>query len=873
MAISSQETSASACPIDLAGADLVDPALYSDGGAVDVWRRLRQLDGLSWHQAGADRGFWSVVKYADADLVLRDTATFTSERGTLLDLLGTDDPAGGQQLAVTDPPRHTRRQARLKKALAVKAIDQQREMIRLKVIGLLEPLGDGGVFDFGAAMMALPMSVTGMMMGLPEQDWPWLARLTTVCIAADDPEFQDEGGKDATLTRAHRELFGYFQDLVRHRRGHPGGDLLSVLISTQFEGRRMTAGEVVANCYSLLLGANVTTPHAPSFAMAELPGTGVLEEWAAHPEVGRTALEEALRWASPVNHVLRYATRDTVVRGTRIADGDGVVVWLGAANRDEEVFGDSETFDIRRQPNKHLAFGIGPHYCVGHSVARVTVAVLFDELFGRYEDFRLAGEPQRLISTFASGYKHVPITARQRGPGRARPGAGAPGGPGTASAWFPANPSQKGLWVLERVEQLRPTSLIPTIMEFTGAVRHELLVTSVGRVLARHPALRSRFRLNPARQHVEYRTDGEPADAGFIDAVAEGWSAEELARLVDLLCYTPFDLAEEPPARAEVIRAADERTLLVLTVHHIVCDGQSRSLIMAEIAELYRAALAGAEPALTSPAHPSEVITMIGPDEQAERVAQVVARLRGAPTSFENSFRRDTRDPSLAGGSRRAVLDEDLTGTVLTMARSAGCTPFMTGIALLAGTFARAGDQRDFLFAFGWPGRDDPAAADAVGMFMNTVMTRITLGDATTWRELLGSARAAAMAAFVDGDVPLDAVTAGLKPKRDVIWPPLSPILVNLAQEPADMTLAPGVTGQLRPLPTLHMKYELGLFVSLDEQAGRPRLRLAVDYLESVYSQDAITGLIAGLERSAADLAHSPDQPVTMTSPDRRSTP
>jgi cytochrome P450 len=398
----------------LGSTSLVDPSLYGDGDAHTIWREMRERDRLVWHQVDEERGFWSIVKYEDTDRVLRDAAVFTSERGTLLDLLGTDDPAGGQQLAVTDPPRHTERQARLKKALAVKAVDRQRAQIRAKVVDLLLPLGDGGVFDFGAAMLALPMSVTGTMMGLPEADWPWLSRLTTVCIAADDPEFQDEGGKEATLQAAHRELFGYFQDLTRHRRHNLGDDLLSVLISTNFEGRSMSAGEVVSNCYSLLLGANVTTPHAPNFVMAEFAESDIVAEWAAHPEVNGTAYEEALRWASPVNHVLRYATRDVEVRGTKIAAGEAVVAWLGSANRDEEAFESSETFDIHRRPNKHLAFGIGPHYCVGHSVARVTISVLFEELFSRYEDFQAAGEPQRLISNFASGYKHVPITARLR---------------------------------------------------------------------------------------------------------------------------------------------------------------------------------------------------------------------------------------------------------------------------------------------------------------------------------------------------------------------------------------------------------------------------------------------------------------------------
>ncbi|GGP79697.1 cytochrome P450 [Saccharothrix coeruleofusca] len=397
------------------GTDLVDPHLYSDGDAHAVWRELRGLDTLRWSQVDHERGFWSVVHFKETDYVLRNTALFTSERGTMLELLGMDDPAGGQQLAVTDPPRHTVMQARLKKALAVQAVDRRRDMIRSLVGDLIAPIGDGGVFDFGQAMLAMPMSVTGTMMGLPTQDWSWLSRLTTICIAADDPEYQDAGSRSATLQMAHRELFAYFQDLVRFRREHTGDDLISVLINTRFEGRHMSSSEIVSNCYSLLLGANVTTPHAPNFVMAEFIDSDVLRQWAAEPEVGTTAVEEALRWASPVNHMLRYATRDVVVRNTRIAAGDAVVVWLGAANRDEREFPDSETFDLRRKPNKHLAFGIGPHYCVGHSVARVTLRILFEELLGRFQDFEAAGPPERLVSNFVSGYKHVPITAKPRG--------------------------------------------------------------------------------------------------------------------------------------------------------------------------------------------------------------------------------------------------------------------------------------------------------------------------------------------------------------------------------------------------------------------------------------------------------------------------
>ncbi|MEO6701975.1 MAG: condensation domain-containing protein [Jatrophihabitantaceae bacterium] len=436
----------------------------------------------------------------------------------------------------------------------------------------------------------------------------------------------------------------------------------------------------------------------------------------------------------------------------------------------------------------------------------------------------------------------------------------------SAPVWYAANPAQKGLWVLDRVEHLRRTSLIPTVVEFTGPIDHGLLVASAQRVLDRHPSLCSRFRLNAELKRIEYRTDAEPAEAGFIDAEAEDWSAEELDRLLEALCYTPFDLDAEPPIRSEVIRLGVDRTQLVVVVHHIVCDGWSRSLLMAEIADVYRAAAQGVEPRLSSPPHPGEVITMAGPHDVAERLPEIVERLTGVPMEVEIPFRRTTDDPSLSGASQAVQFDEELTEALMKAAAEEGCTPFMTGVALLAGTLARVGSQRDFLFAFGWPGRDDPAVADVIGMFMNTVVLRVRFEDTTTWRELLRESRFSAMEAFIDGDVPLDAVTAGLRPNRDVIWPPLSAVLVNMTEVPQDMELAPALVGRLAPVPLLHMKYDLGLFVRLAGEPGRKRLELSMDFIEALYDRDAIAGFLTDLRRSATDLAHSLEDIVTKPS-------
>jgi cytochrome P450 len=404
------------CPVGATTTGLCDPLTFTDLDFRSEWARMRRADRLEWHQVDDRTGFWSVVGYHDADHVLRDARTFTSERGTLLTILGEEDPAGGRQIAATDPPRHTIMRARLQKAMAIKSIERQHETIRSLVREVIAPLDDGGPFDFAQAMMRLPVAVGGDAMGLPREDWPRLQHLLNASVAADDPEFRGPDGPRATLDAAHRELFAYFQTVYEERRRHLGDDLVSVLIGTEVDGRTMSPGEVMSNCYSVLLGAVVTTPHSPNYMMTEHIADGVLDEWAADLSVTPTAVEEALRLASPVSHFMRYAVDETDVRGTRIESGEAVVTWLGAANRDAAAFPDPDRFDLRRRPNKHIAFGIGPHYCVGHTVARVTLRILFEELLTRFTGFAPAGEPSRLHSTFISGYKHLPITATPAGP-------------------------------------------------------------------------------------------------------------------------------------------------------------------------------------------------------------------------------------------------------------------------------------------------------------------------------------------------------------------------------------------------------------------------------------------------------------------------
>lgn len=397
--------------VDLDNVDLVDSRLHGGGDPHSIWNAMRVRDPIRWQDVGENLGFWSVTKYDDADTVLRDHTRFTSQRGTMLFLLGKEDPARGRQMAATDPPRHTKMREPLQRALTAKSVERYSDAIRKEVRLLLAPAFDGGSFDFAQAMIQLPMAAAGTMMRLPREDWPRLTQLTTMSIAPDDPEISQLGAKD-TLEAAHRELFAYFHDILRERRNDLGDDLISLLLTIEVDGHKHETGAILSNCYSLILGANVTTPYVPTGAVIEEENTPWFADLTAHPEVLNTAVDEAIRWASPANHFMRYALEDVTLRDKKISVGDAVVVWLGSANRDDEHFDDPFAFNIRRKPNRHITFGAGDHYCVGHTVARLSVKLLLQEMVAAFDSFERVGEVSHLYSNFVAGVKHLPIEAR-----------------------------------------------------------------------------------------------------------------------------------------------------------------------------------------------------------------------------------------------------------------------------------------------------------------------------------------------------------------------------------------------------------------------------------------------------------------------------
>jgi hypothetical protein len=380
---------------------------------------------------------------------------------------------------------------------------------------------------------------------------------------------------------------------------------------------------------------------------------------------------------------------------------------------------------------------------------------------------------------------------------------------------------------------------VPTLVELTGDVDHARLRDAVAAVLARHPALRSRFELDLAERQVYYRTDGAPPEVTIAD---------DTSGLADF-CWTPFDLATDAPARARLLPDGD-RTMLAIVSHHIVLDGWSLDLLLDQIGHAYSSDV----DSLPAPVHPA---TLAG---SAPDATEVIERLRDAPTDVALPLVRDRpRVQPVDADIATATVDGRLTAALRAVCAPLGCSSFVLAATLLAATLARRGTQRDFLIAFPWSGRDRAGSVHAVGMFVNTLLLRVDLRDEPTWRRLLERVREAAKACYRGADVPFDEVVAALQPDRDLSRPPLTPVFLGVRdQEPILPNLGPGITARQLPLPGMTVKYELDLAV---HDRG-DEFELTATYPTDLWAPATAAGLLASVVAAAADLVADPDTSV-----------
>lgn len=400
-------------PVPLDEIDLYDPGRYQTGDQHPSWHTLRaQAPVWAQHTPEGDR-FWSATRYHDVSRILMDDRRFSSAHGTIL-AVARGDSAGGKTINLMDQPEHAAVRLPTMRTMSTRLVRDRREVVRGHVRRILDGRLDRSVVDFAELMLDLPMAGVGEIIGIPVQDWPAIPRWAMAGVAPTDPEFAS-GSEGETLRNAHHELMALFSGLIQDRRRRRRDDLISVLLDLDFGGRRMNERELLLNCYSFAMGAITTTPQVAShlvLAFADQP-----QAWQAlraNPALVPDAVEEALRWASPTNHLMRRTLARVRVGDVWLDEGELICAWVGSANRDERVFTDPYTFDPARSPNPHLAFGIGAHRCIGGPAAQVALAVLIEELIAADAEFELAGEVVQLYSNFINGITHLPVRIRTK---------------------------------------------------------------------------------------------------------------------------------------------------------------------------------------------------------------------------------------------------------------------------------------------------------------------------------------------------------------------------------------------------------------------------------------------------------------------------
>ena len=377
----------------------------------------RRGGGMCFHEEitpmGADApgpGYWSAVTFDDVRAVNRDQQAFSSASGVI-----SGDPAPEYlavgSIIVMDNPKHAKVRGLVSKAFTPRTLAAAENAIRDRARRLVEAAREtGGSCDFVAPFAApLPLQVICDRLGIPEEDEARVFAWTNVLLGIGDPELVTDVGD---LTTAATQFLEYAARLGIERAEHPGDDLSSLLMQAEVDGERLTPFDFAAFVVLLAIAGNETTRHGMSWGMHLLtqhPDQRARLD-ANYDAMAPRAIEEIVRWASPILHMRRKAVTDTVVGDTKIAAGEKVVMWYCSANRDETVFGDGTRFDIER-PNTADMVGFGgggTHYCLGASLARREMFVMFDEIFRGLPDLEITGPINRLEANFVNGIKSMP---------------------------------------------------------------------------------------------------------------------------------------------------------------------------------------------------------------------------------------------------------------------------------------------------------------------------------------------------------------------------------------------------------------------------------------------------------------------------------
>ena len=436
-----------------------DPDTYVRGVPYETFARLRAREPLTWVDEvpigpwPAGPGYWAVWRHADVRDVLRRAAVFSSHLGATQ----IRDPATPEDLAYVrrsmismDPPDHSRLRGLLARAFTPRAVAALEAGIEARAGSLIDAVAEAGECDFAKVAADLPLLTLADVLGMPEQDRDLLFDWASRVIGYQDDEYAaiDVTDRAATTAMARAalavrprpgpggrmpdprsrhgipDLYAYAHELASHKRRHPGDDIMSlVLRQVDGAGGRVSVEEFENLFWLFAVAGNETVRNGvPGGMIALLQHPDQWARLAADRTLLDSAVEEVLRWWSPVIHFRRTAARDCEIAGRPVRAGDKVVVYFTSANRDETVFPRPDDFDVGRQPNDHLSFGHGPHFCLGAHVARCEMRAIFAAVLDRLDGVEQAGPAVRLRSNFQNGVKHLPIRWRRH---RAAPGGAA----------------------------------------------------------------------------------------------------------------------------------------------------------------------------------------------------------------------------------------------------------------------------------------------------------------------------------------------------------------------------------------------------------------------------------------------------------------
>lgn len=392
---------------------LADPDSFVDGAPHELLAEMRRTTPVVWQEMDDEPGFFAVLTHADVVTVAREPNLYSASAGGIV--LEDGPPESLEMtrnmLVAMDPPRHAHYRRPIAPSFRARIIAGLEEEIRAICRDIMDDAGQlGPEVEFVHDVTApLPTRVVGRLMGLPEADWPRVHHLAERMLATQDDEVDDaegQGDRSAIL-----EMAAYAMELASTRRlGEPRPDVTTVLLHGEFDGHRMTDADFASFFVQLVGAGNDTTKTMTSSGLlALLLHPDQLAEIRAAPDLVAGAVEEILRWANPVHYMRRTATADVTLHGVPITAGQKVVMYYTSANRDELVFTDPQRFDIHRDPNPHLAFGIGEHFCLGVHLARLEGRIFFEELLAAFPGIELAGDPVRLRSNFNNAYKRLPV--------------------------------------------------------------------------------------------------------------------------------------------------------------------------------------------------------------------------------------------------------------------------------------------------------------------------------------------------------------------------------------------------------------------------------------------------------------------------------